>query len=83
LDYEGEMVAVIGTGGRHISEENALDQEFVNEFCAARRRYESWLLHFIQEAGSSAYRGARPAGAATGRLESSLAVGGRLIQTRQ
>jgi acylpyruvate hydrolase len=25
LDYEGELVAVIGTGGRHISEENALD----------------------------------------------------------
>jgi 2-keto-4-pentenoate hydratase/2-oxohepta-3-ene-1,7-dioic acid hydratase in catechol pathway len=25
LDYEGEMVAVIGTGGRHIPEENALD----------------------------------------------------------
>ena len=25
LDYEGEMVAVIGTGGRHISEDNALD----------------------------------------------------------
>ena len=25
LDYEGELVAVIGKGGRHISEENALD----------------------------------------------------------
>lgn len=25
LDYEGEMVAVIGTGGRHIAEQNALD----------------------------------------------------------
>ena len=25
LDYEGEMVAVIGTGGRHIAEEMALD----------------------------------------------------------
>jgi acylpyruvate hydrolase len=25
LDYEGEMVAVIGKGGRHISEDNALD----------------------------------------------------------
>lgn len=25
LDYEGEMVAVIGAGGRHIAEENALD----------------------------------------------------------
>jgi acylpyruvate hydrolase len=25
LDYEGEMVAVIGTGGRHIAEENAPD----------------------------------------------------------
>ncbi len=25
LDYEGEMVAVIGTGGRHIAEEKALD----------------------------------------------------------
>jgi acylpyruvate hydrolase len=25
LDYEGEMVAIIGVGGRHIPEENALD----------------------------------------------------------
>jgi acylpyruvate hydrolase len=25
LDYEGEMVAIIGIGGRHIAEENALD----------------------------------------------------------
>jgi acylpyruvate hydrolase len=25
LDYEGEMVAIIGTGGRHIAEEKALD----------------------------------------------------------
>jgi acylpyruvate hydrolase len=25
LDYEGEMVAVIGTGGRHIAEDDALD----------------------------------------------------------
>lgn len=25
LDYEGEMVAIIGVGGRHIAEENALD----------------------------------------------------------
>ena len=25
LDYEGELVAIIGTGGRHISEEDALD----------------------------------------------------------